>query len=464
MIQLNSITHLYFIGIGGIGMSALARFFHASGRQVAGYDKTETQLTRELQSEGITVTFDGSLDAFDWSVYKPESTLVVYTPAVPADHAQLQWFMQNGFEVYKRAKVLGVISEGLKSICISGTHGKTTTSTLTAHLLKQSQVDCHAFLGGISKNYHTNYLSSPQSQWVVLEADEFDRSFLHLTPQLAVITATDADHLDIYGDAAQFSQAFIDFSQKLKPGGVLLVKKSVDLKFDLPKDQTLYFYSLDKEADFYARNIVLENGFYRFSLVTPWREIDNLILGVPGLLNVENAVAASAMALLSGVSDDELRNGLASFAGIRRRFDYWLRNEKFCLIDDYAHHPEEINATARSIRAIYPDKNIVAVFQPHLYSRTKDFYREFAAALSQFNNVVLLDIYPARELPIEGVDSQMIARLMTAPVKVCSKPQLPEALLALKPDIVLTMGAGDIDKELPTLSAFFKAHLIDKVN
>jgi len=461
MIQLNSITHLYFVGIGGIGMSALARFFHASGCFVAGYDKTETQLTRELQTEGIQVVFDDSLAAFDWSVFKPASTLVVYTPAVPNDHAQLTWFQQNGFEVYKRAKVLGVISEGLKSICISGTHGKTTTSTLTAHLLKQSQVDCHAFLGGISKNYHTNYLSSQNSDWVVLEADEFDRSFLHLSPQLAVITATDADHLDIYGDAASFSQAFIEFSRKLKPNGTLLVKKSVELTFSLTSGQTLYSYSLDCEADFYAKDIVLENGFYRFSLVTPMRTITNLILGVPGLLNVENAVAASAMAILAGVSDDELRQGLASFSGIRRRFDYWLREASFCLIDDYAHHPEEINATARSIKAIYPDKNIVAVFQPHLYSRTKDFYREFAQALSQFSNVVLLDIYPARELPIEGVNSQMIAELVTVPVQVCSKADLPNVLTALKPDIVLTMGAGDIDKELPRLAEVLKQQFVN---
>lgn len=461
MIQLNSITHLYFVGIGGIGMSALARFFHASGGFVAGYDKTETQLTRELQAEGIQVVFDDSLAAFDWSVFKPASTLVVYTPAVPNDHAQLLWFQQNGFEVYKRAKVLGVISEGLKSICISGTHGKTTTSTLTAHLLKQSQVDCHAFLGGISKNYHTNYLSSKNSDWVVLEADEFDRSFLHLSPQLAVITATDADHLDIYGDAASFSQAFIEFSKKLKPNGTLVVKKSVDLTFSLSDGQTLYSYSLDQEADFYAKDIVLEEGFYKFSLVTPFRTISNLKLGVPGLLNVENAVAASAMALLSGVSDDELRQGLASFSGIRRRFDYWLREATFCLIDDYAHHPEEINATARSIKAIYPDKNIVAVFQPHLYSRTKDFYREFAQALSQFSNVVLLDIYPARELAIEGVDSQMIAGLVTVPVQISSKADLPTVLTALNPDIVLTMGAGDIDKELPRLAEVLKQQFVN---
>jgi UDP-N-acetylmuramate--alanine ligase len=461
MIQLNSISHLYFVGIGGIGMSALARFFHASGCFVAGYDKTETQLTRELQAEGIQVVFDDSLAAFDWRIFNPASTLVVYTPAVPNNHEQLLWFQQNGFEVYKRAKVLGVISEGLKSICISGTHGKTTTSTLTAHLLKQSQVDCHAFLGGISKNYHTNYLSSQTSDWVVLEADEFDRSFLHLSPQLAVITATDADHLDIYGDAASFSQAFIDFSKKLKPNGTLVVKKSVDLTFSLTTNQTLYSYSLDSEADFYAKDIVLEEGFYRFSLVTPFRSISNLKLGVPGLLNVENAVAASAMALLSGVSDEELRLGLASFTGIRRRFDYWLRDANFCLIDDYAHHPEEINATARSIKAIYPDKNIVAVFQPHLYSRTNDFYRDFAKALSQFSNVVLLDIYPARELPMEGVNSQMIANLVTAPVQVCSKADLPKVLTDLKPDIVLTMGAGDIDKELPRLAEVLKQHFVD---
>lgn len=449
--KFDSVTHLYFVGIGGIGMSALARFFNASGRVVAGYDKTPTVLTAELESEGIDVVYDDSLVAFDFSAFPVKSTLVVFTPAVPVNHPQLNWLKDSGYSVLKRAQVLGVVSEGLKSICVAGTHGKTTVSTLTAHLLKQSSVDCHAFIGGISKNYHTNYLSSPQSQWVVLEADEFDRSFLNLSPQMAVVTSADADHLDIYGESKYVTEAFELFLGKVKPQGVMVVKKGLPLTFPVSQTQRCFSYSLSDQADYYAADIVLRNGFYSFTLVTPQGIIQNLELGVPGLLNVENAVAASAMALNAGVLPDELRRGLASFAGIRRRFDYWIKHETVCLIDDYAHHPEEINATAKSVRAIYPDKKIVAAFQPHLYSRTNDFYKEFAAALSQFDQVFLLDIYPARELPIKGVDSHLIARGVTCPVQVVSKQELAAAVVQAKADVVMTMGAGDIDQLLPGL-------------
>lgn len=461
MMQLHNISGVYFIGIGGIGMSALARFFRQTGKEVAGYDKTATRLTDELQAEGIDVTFADGVEMIPSQFLNRENTLVVYTPAVPADHPQLVWFQTHGFEVAKRARVLGIISEGYSSICVAGTHGKTTVTTLTAHLLKQSELDCHAFLGGIAKNYQTNYLSSPFSRLVVLEADEFDRSFLHLSPALAVITATDADHLDIYGDQQTFADAFEAFAARIKPHGMLVAKKGTNLALDRFSGQCHFSYSLDDDAcDFYARDIRLQNGLYHFSIVTPEEVIDDLTLGVPGLLNVENAVAATALAVLAGALPHEIRKGLASFQGIRRRFDYWLRSDQVSLIDDYAHHPEEIRATASSVKALYPDKKIVAVFQPHLYSRTHDFYNEFAAALSIFDEVLLMDIYPARELPIPGVTAQLIADRVLCPAKVCQRHDLPAQIIASGAQVVITMGAGDIDKELPAL----KAHLEQWMN
>ncbi|MFT3740258.1 MAG: UDP-N-acetylmuramate--L-alanine ligase [Breznakibacter sp.] len=459
--RFDSVTHLYFVGIGGIGMSALARFFNTAGRVVAGYDKTSTVLTRQLEAEGIRVVYDDAPDAFDFSGFPVQSTLVVYTPAVPNNHFQLNWLKDNGYQVLKRAQVLGVVSEGLSSICVAGTHGKTTVSTLTAHLLKQSSVDCHAFIGGISKNYMTNYLSSPDSHWVVLEADEFDRSFLNLSPQMAVVTSADADHLDIYGESKYVTEAFELFLGKVKPNGVMVVKKGLSLRVAALPEQRSFTYALsDQGADFYAADIVLKDGFYSFSLVTPNGTVPSLELGVPGLLNVENAVAASSMALTAGITPDELRKGLASFTGIKRRFDYWIKHERFCLIDDYAHHPEEINATAKSVRAIYPGKKIVAAFQPHLYSRTNDFHQEFAMALSQFDQVFLLDIYPARELPIPGVDSHLIAKNIKCPVQVVAKQDLAAAIAASGPDVVLTMGAGDIDQLLPQLKQVFDMEIL----
>jgi UDP-N-acetylmuramate--alanine ligase len=453
----DQIKALFFIGIGGIGMSALARFFNKQGKVVAGYDRTETDLTNELQSEGIDVFFVDDVAKINQEVFNVEHTLVVLTPAVPADNQVLSWFRTEGYTILKRSQLLGVVSEKWKAICVAGTHGKTTVSTMTAHLLKQSTLDCHAFLGGISKNYNTNYLQANQSDWVVLEADEFDRSFLQLSPTLALITSMDADHLDIYGDKQQVVDAFNSFVGKLKHGGILVAKKHLELSLVMDgKNQKCYRYALDEEADFYAKNIKLLNGLYSFDLVSPFGAIANLELGVPGLLNVENAVAASSLALLSGVTGDEIRVGLASFKGIKRRFDYWLRSEKFSFIDDYAHHPEEIKATGKSVRALYPNKKIVAVFQPHLFSRTNDFYAEFAQALSLFDEVLLLDIYPARELPVKGVTSALIADLVTVPVAIVQKKDIAPRILKLKPDIVITMGAGDIDKELPALAKQFE--------
>jgi UDP-N-acetylmuramate--alanine ligase len=457
--KLGQVTAIYFIGIGGIGMSALARFFSRSGKVVAGYDRTETPLTQELVVEGIGVHYADDVSLISSVFHDKDKTLVVYTPAVPAQHNQLNWFRDNGFTIMKRAEVLGLISEGLQSICVAGTHGKTTVSTLTAHLLKQSAIDCHAFLGGISKNYQTNYLLSTHSNYVVLEADEFDRSFLHLHPNLAVITAVDADHLDIYGDKGKVLEAFEAFASRVNDNGMLLLKKGIALNLKAIGVKQQLTYALEDVADYYAVNIVLEDGLYRFDLNTPTGMITNLQLGIPGLLNVENAVAASALALNAGVTSDELRNGLGSFSGIRRRFDYWLKSPKFALIDDYAHHPEEIKATAKSVRAIYPDKKIVALFQPHLFSRTKDFYLEFAEALSLFDEVVLMDIYPAREEPLEGITSQLIAQNIKVPVVVCERSHLANELLIRHPDVVLVMGAGDVDKELPGLKSAFAGRI-----
>lgn len=450
MIHLDHIKNLYFIGIGGIGMSALARFFHAHGKMVSGYDKTESTLTRELTEEGMPVVYHDHIDYIRFLENHKDSTLVVVTPAVPVDHQQWAWFRDRGFSILKRSQLLGLVSEKWTSICVSGTHGKTTVSTLTAHIMKQSRYDCHAFLGGISKNYHTNYLSSNSSQFVVLEADEFDRSFLTLSPSIAVITSVDADHLDIYGDKKHVIDAFEQFTGKLKEGGLLVIKNGVDIELRYKKEgQSFFRYSLNEPCDFYARDIRLMDDTYHFSLVSPMGIVDDLVLGVPGLLNVENAVAASALALLAGVKSEDIRKGLASFTGIKRRFDYWIKSDKICLIDDYAHHPEEIRATAQSVRALYPGKSIMAVFQPHLYSRTNDFYREFAEALSLFNQVVLLDIYPARELPLKGVSSQMIAELVRVPVRICAKEDVVSEVVKAKPDVIMTMGAGDIDRELP---------------
>jgi UDP-N-acetylmuramate--alanine ligase len=449
--KLSEVTHLYFVGVGGIGMSALARFFNRSGRVVAGYDRHASELTRQLEDEGVRVVYSDKLEAIDFSCFPVQSTLVVYTPAVPASHAQLVWLQSMGYQVLKRAQVLGIVSEGLKSICIAGTHGKTTVSTLTAHLLKQSSVDCHAFIGGISKNYFTNYLSSDNSSWIVLEADEYDRSFLNLTPQMAVVTSADADHLDIYGESKYVTEAFEQFLAKVKPNGVMVIKKGLPIHVPINAGQVLYRYALTDEADFFAADLVLRHGHYHFRLITPFGVIDHLQLGVPGLLNVENAVAASAMALLAGATPDEIRSGLASFAGIRRRFDYWIKHPNLALIDDYAHHPAEIMATAHSVRAIYPNSRILAVFQPHLFSRTKDFYREFATALSLFDQVILLDIYPAREQPITGVDSGLIAKHINCSVQIVTKHNLPAAVVRANADVVLTMGAGDIELLLPEL-------------
>lgn len=457
---MNKFTKFYFLGIGGIGMSAIARYYKARGFEVAGYDRTETRLTEDLISEGIAVNFDEGLENIPSVFLDKNKTLIVLTPAVPEDHQQLVFFREKEFKVMKRAEVLGYITSGNKGICIAGTHGKTTTSTIAAHLLYQSKVDCSAFLGGISNNYKTNLLLSKESNFVVIEADEYDRSFHHLRPYMAVITSADADHLDIYGSHQAVKESFEHFASLVKPGGSLIVRKGIEIEPTLQKGVKLFTYSMNEGGDFHAMNIRIRPGEIRFDFVTPTETIADMRLGVPVLINVENSVAAMALAWLSGVTSDELRTGLSSFSGIYRRFNVVYKNEKMVMIDDYAHHPKELSAGISSIREMYPGKKITAVFQPHLYTRTRDFADDFAEVLSTLDELILLDIYPARELPIEGVDSAMILSKMSLEKKqLCSKKQLIELLLQRNDlEVLVTFGAGDIDAMVPEIVKAFKNH------
>ncbi len=447
----------YFLGIGGIGMSALARYFHTKSQQVAGYDRSRTRLTDNLQSEGITVCFNENTDQIPEAFLDPKDTLVVLTPAIPQNHPQLNYFRDKKFTILKRAEVLGNITRQSKGICIAGTHGKTTTSTITAHLLYQSKVMCNAFLGGISNNYNTNLLLSNESNLVVIEADEYDRSFHQLSPYMAVITSADPDHLDIYETADAFGESFEHFTSLIRPGGALIMRKGVNIVPQLQKGVKLYTYSMNEGGDFYAENIKTIKGEIHFDFVTPTDRISDVRLGVPVKINVENSVAAMALAWLNGVSTDEIRTGISSFSGIYRRFNVVFKSDKYVYMDDYAHHPSELKASISSIRNLYPDRKITGIFQPHLYTRTRDFAAEFASALSQLDELILLDIYPARELPIEGVTSEIILRDVKLENKqLCSSENLLPLLKEKKIDVLVTFGAGDIDKLVPEIKGFFQ--------
>ncbi len=449
---MNKFTQYYFLGIGGIGMSALARYFYTKGFRVAGYDRTETKLTSDLQAEGIAVCFDEAVNQIPTRYTKPENTLVVITPAIPQDHPQLRYFQENNFTIQKRAQVLGNITRQSKGICIAGTHGKTTTSTITAHLLYQSQVSCNAFLGGIANNYNSNLLLSSESNLVVIEADEYDRSFHQLSPYMAVITSADPDHLDIYETADAFRESFEHFTSLIRAGGALIMRKRIDVTPKLQKGVKLYTYSMDEGGDFCAENIRTEKAEIRFDFVTPTDRINDVRLGVPVRINVENSVAAMALAWLNGVSSDEIRTGISSFSGIYRRFNVVYKTDKLVFMDDYAHHPSELKASISSIRNLYPNRKITGIFQPHLYSRTRDFAPAFAEALSELDDLILLDIYPARELPIEGVDSELILRDVKLKNKtLCSKENLLPLLKEKNLDVLVTFGAGDIDKLVPLI-------------
>ncbi len=451
------VENYYFLGIGGIGMSAIARYFKAKGYNVAGYDRTPSVLTHELEAEGIDVNYSDEIEAIPVDYRNNRNTFVVFTPAIPKDNAQYNFFLSNDFVMQKRAQVLGDITRRERGLCVAGTHGKTTTSTMIAHILKQSHVDCNAFLGGISKNYTSNLLLSDKSDYVVIEADEFDRSFHHLSPYMAVITATDADHLDIYGNYEAYVESFNHFTSLVQPGGVLIVKKGIVIDPRLAENVTLYSYSATEKADFYAENIRIGGGKLLFDFVTPTTKICDIDLGVPVLVNVENAVAAMAVALLAGATDSELKSGIASFAGIRRRFEIHYKSDKFTLIDDYAHHPMEIEASLKSINALYDDRKIAVVFQPHLFTRTRDFYVDFAKALSHASQVVLVEIYPAREMPIEGVSSKIIFDEITSPLKrLTTKKDLISTLDEIDFQVLLVVGAGDIDTLIPSIIEHFK--------
>jgi UDP-N-acetylmuramate--alanine ligase len=447
MIEIDKIERVYLLGIGGIGMSALARYFLFIGKRVDGYDKTASSLTYSLEEEGIAVHYSEDLKKVP-SLAEKNTTVIIYTPAVPNDFPELSYFRENGFALYKRSKVLGLLTSGKRCIAIAGTHGKTSVTTMTAHLLKQSAVDCSAFMGGISKNYGTNLLL-PQnnSQFIVAEADEFDRSFLQLHPELAVITWMDADHLDIYGDHENMIKAFIEFISQIQKGGALLYRKGLSIDNQWNENIRYFSYSIKEAADFQALNIRIIDGAYHFDLKTPFGELPNLSLTYPGLMNVENAVAACGMALLSGVTKDEIRTSLPVYSGVVRRFDIRFKGKNTVYIDDYAHHPRELEATIQSVRDLYPGKRITGIFQPHLFSRTKDFADEFAAALDLLDDALVMEIYPARELPVEGVDSSIILNKMKLISRIrCSKASFPAILDNYQPEILLTLGAGDIDR------------------
>ncbi|MDR2147464.1 MAG: UDP-N-acetylmuramate--L-alanine ligase [Tannerella sp.] len=456
---MNDVKNIYFVGAGGIGMSALIRYFLSKGKIIAGYDRTPSELTAKLIREGADIHYVEDEKLIPPAFRDKNSTLVVYTPAVPNEHAELQYFRQNGFEILKRSQVLGLISESSRGLCFAGTHGKTTTSSMAAHLLKQSTMDCNAFLGGILKNYHSNMLLSEKSDLTVLEADEYDRSFHYLKPYMAVITSADPDHLDIYGTPEAYRESFEHFTSLVRPGGAFFLKKGVQITPRLQENVRLYTYSLDdKTADFHADNIKIGNGEIVFDFVSPTLRVEDVQLGVPLRINIENAVAAMAVASLNGVTADEMRDAMKSFAGAERRFDFKVKTAKTVYIDDYAHHPEELRNSILSVRELYPDRKITGIFQPHLYTRTRDFAVEFAEALSLFDELILLDIYPAREEPIPGVTSQIIFDRVTIPDKtLCKKENLMKLIENKDFDVLMTLGAGDIDRFVKPI-----AEMIDK--
>lgn len=430
-------------------MSALARYFEAKGKHVAGYDKTPSDLTAALINEGIRIHYMDDVALIPADCKQVDSTLVVYTPAIPETHAELNYFRENGFTLMKRAQVLGEITRSERGLCVAGTHGKTTTSSMLAHLLKQSHVDCNAFLGGILKNYNSNLMLSDKSDLAVIEADEFDRSFHWLNPYMAVITAVDPDHLDIYGTLEAYRESFEHFTSLIRPDGCLVMKKGLQLQPRLPKGAKLYTYSATEEADFFARNIRIGNGDIVFDFVTPMGCIEDVKLGVPVKVNIENGVAAMALAQLNGVTDEEIKRGMASFAGPVRRFDFHLKRNDIVLLDDYAHHPAELKASIQSVKELYPDKKITGIFQPHLYTRTRDFAADFAASLSLLDELILLDIYPAREEPIPGVTSLLIFDQVTLKEKrMIKKEELLDLVKKEAADfqVVLMLGAGNIDR------------------
>jgi UDP-N-acetylmuramate--alanine ligase len=450
---------VYFLGIGGIGMSALARYFRMLGASVSGYDKTPTPLTNSLIKEGIPVHFEEN------PLLIPETPdLIVYTPAIPKDNVELRFVIENNFPLKKRSEILGLISDGTKTIAVAGTHGKTTITTLIAHIFRNSEKESIAFLGGISKNYHSNLIISGKQEtgqagspeYFIAEADEFDRSFLRLFPDIAVITSADADHLDIYGSVDEVRNSFGEFTSQVQPDGTLIMKKGTEVIPENTGSYSLLTYDLDGNGDFHPANIRITNSRYLFDLITPTRTIPDILLRLPGKFNLENAIAASAVAVTAGIPDEAIVNALKDFEGVERRFDVQVLTENFAYIDDYAHHPEELKACIRAVREIFPGKKITGIFQPHLFTRTRDFADEFARSLELLDSLILLEIYPAREKPVENVDSAMLLKKVNMTnKKLCSKESLLNELKTMKPEVLLTLGAGDIDQMVKPIKEMF---------
>lgn len=456
--NIETIKSVYFIGAGGIGMSALIRYFLSKGKKVAGYDRTSSELTERLITEGAQIHYEEDINLIPEECKDKASTLVVYTPAVPQEHAELTYFRENGFDIHKRSQVLGIITRSSKGLCVAGTHGKTTTSTMAAHLLYQSHVGCTAFLGGISKNYGTNLLLSATSPYTVIEADEFDRSFHWLSPWMSVITATDPDHLDIYGTKEAYLESFRHYTTLIQPGGALIIHRNLEMKQDVQEGVKVYEYSRD-EGDFHADNVKIDNGEITFDFVSPIETVKGIELGQPIPINIENAVAAMAMAQLAGCNAEELRYGMKTYRGVERRFDFKIKNDRHVLLSDYAHHPKEIYQSAKSIRELYKNRHITAIFQPHLYTRTRDFYKDFADALSQLDEVILCDIYPAREQPIPGVTSKLIYDNLAEGVEksMIHKEDVPELVKSRDFDVLIILGAGDLDNYVPEITKIIES-------
>ncbi len=449
---------VYFVGAGGIGMSAIARYFLRQGKVVAGYDKTPSKLTEALEKEGMLIHYDEDVEKIPQDCRDPKDTLVIYTPAIPAEHKELQFFRNGGFDIQKRAQVLGTLTKEHKGLCVAGTHGKTTTSTMCAHIMHQSSKDCNAFLGGISKNYGTNYILSDDSDYVVIEADEFDRSFHWLRPWMTVITSSDPDHLDIYGTKEAYLESFRHYTTLIQPGGALIIHTGLEMKPDVAEGVRTYTYGIDG-GDFHAENIKIEKGEISFDFISPIENVKGVRLGQPVPINIDNGIGAMAMAQLNGCTADELRKGMETYAGVDRRFDFSLRTEKHVVLSDYAHHPKEIYQSAKSMKQVYHDRHITAIFQPHLYTRTRDFYKDFADALSQLDEVILCDIYPAREQPIPGVTSQLIYDRLAPGVEksMIKKDEVLDLVRKRDFDVLIILGAGDLDNYVPEITKIIES-------
>ena len=455
--ELKDIKSVYFVGAGGIGMSAIARYFLHLGIIVAGYDKTPSNLTKDLEKEGMLIHYDEDVEKIPAACKDAASTLVIYTPAIPQEHKELTFFRENGFTIEKRAQVLGTLTRTHKGLCVAGTHGKTTTSTMCAHIMHQSYVDCNAFLGGISKNYGTNYILSDKSDYVVIEADEFDRSFHWLRPWMSVITATDPDHLDIYGTKEAYLESFRHYTELIQPNGALIIHKNLEMKQNVQPGVKVYEYSLN-EGDFHAENIKIDNGEITFDFISPIENIEGVELGQPVPINIENGVAAMALAQLNGCTAEEIKQGMKTYEGVERRFDFKIKNDKHVFLSDYAHHPKEIYQSVKSIRELYKTRKITAIFQPHLYTRTRDFYKDFADSLSMLDEVILCDIYPAREEPIPGVTSKLIYDNLEPGVEksMIHKEDVLNLVKNRDFDVLIVLGAGDLDNYVPQMAEILK--------